>query len=205
MNNQNKSTAIIADNTTKNQEAVSDVISGAIKKINEQAPSASGYNVPAVGIYNHLIEKCQESEDFAACVNKEEKSIAGCFEHVVQHFFEAGMLGGFTPVPGDKRAQCVGSDSTVIFAVVDAYFEKTNEDLEKEHKMNLAAIEEKREQARQLRVAENKRQEEERKAAAKKKEEEKKKREEEKKRREEAKKNGGTQMSLFGAQDGEDA
>lgn len=203
MNDQNKSTAIIADNTTKNQEAVSDVISSAIKKIKEQAQSASGYNVPAVGIYDYLLEKCRESEEYAALVNNAEKSIAGCFEHVVQHFYEIGAAGGFTPVPGNNQAQCVGADSATIFAVVDEYFTKPDNVIKNERELKLAAIKEKQEQERKLREAENKKKEEERKAAAKKKEEDKKKREEEKKRREEAKKNGGTQMSLFGAQDGE--
>lgn len=196
MNDQNKSTAIIADNPAKNQEEVSDVISAAIKKIKEQSKSASGYNVPAVGIYDYLLEKCRENEYFAACVNKEEKSIEGCFKHVVQHFYEIGAAGGFTPVPGNNQAQCVGADSTAIFAVVDEYFEKTNKNIEKERELKLAAIKEKQEQERKLREAESKKKEEEQKAAAKKKEEE-------KKRNEEAKKNGGTQMSLFGAQDGE--
>lgn len=205
MNDQNKSTAIIAETPSENQEEIFDVIPRAIKKIKEQSQSASGYNVPAVGIYDYLLEKCRENEDFAACVIEDEKSIKGCFEHVVQHFFEIGMSGSFTPVPGDERAQCVGSDSTAIFAVVDEYFERTNEDIKKERELKLAAIKERQEQERKLREAENKKKEAERKAAAQKKEEAKQKREEEKKRREEEKKNGGTQMSLFGAQDGEEA
>lgn len=204
MNDQNKSTAIIAENHTKNQEEVSDIISSAIKKVKEQAQSASGYNVPAVGIYDYLLEKCRESEEYAVLVNNAEKSIAGCFEHIVQHFFEVGMSGGFTTVSGNNQAQCVGADSTTIFAVVDEYFMKSDNVIKNERELKLAAIKEKQEQERKLREAENKKKEEERKAAAKKTEEKKKKRDEEKKRREESKKNGGAQMSLFVAQDGDE-
>ena len=132
---QNKSIPIISENSFENQEG-NEYCSKAIKKVNEQARSVSGQNVPAIAIYHYLIDKCSNN-DFAQCVINEEKSLSECFSYITEKAFEKGSQ----TQAANNMPFSVGMSSDEIFKLVDEYFILSNAEIEKRKKQKLKEIE----------------------------------------------------------------
>ena len=73
--------ATMAQNFTNEQQQT---IDAAIKKIDCEAESVSGQQVPAIAIYNFIKEKCTEDVVFAEKVLIETKKLSKCFDHIMK-------------------------------------------------------------------------------------------------------------------------
>ena len=73
--------ATMAQNFTNEQQQI---VSAAIKKIDLEAESVSGQQVPAIAIYNFIKEKCKEDVAFAEKVLIETKKLSKCFDHIMK-------------------------------------------------------------------------------------------------------------------------
>lgn len=192
--NQNKSTDIIADTTEKNQGEFMNVSEKAVLKLTDEAKTVSGQNVPAIAIFQYLLEKVADDEEFAACVVKEEKTLSKCFTYVMEKALNLGREQNPNRKPNDGFT--VGMSSTEIFGTVNEYYQLSDEEIENRKKQKLEEIKAQREAAEQIRADEAKKRE-------KKKQEEKAAKEAKAKEKTEKKENAEAQFSLFDMQDGD--
>lgn len=192
--NQNKSADIIADNDVKNQEEIKSPSEKAIIKLTEEANTVRGQNVPAIAIFQYLLEKVADDVDFAACVISDEKTMSKCFSYVTEAALNLGKAQNPNRKPNE--AFTVGMSSTEIFGLVNEYFQLSDEEIENRKKQKLKEIEAQREAAEKIRAEEQKKRE-------KKKQAEKAAKETKAKEKAEKKENEEAQFSLFDMQGGD--
>ncbi len=191
---------IIAENDEKNQEEVKNASEQAILKLTEEAKSVSGQNVPAIAIFQYLMEKVADDVDFAACVINEEKTLSKCFTHIT----ETALNLGREQNPNRKQGEAfmVGMSDTEIFGAVNEYYQLSDREIENRKAQKLKEIEAAREAAEKIRADEAKKREEKKQEAKAAKEAKAKKKAEDEAKKEE---DDDAQFSLFDVpQDGED-
>ncbi len=160
----------------------------AIAKVEQEAQSVSGQNVPSIAIYSFIKSRCEEDEAFAAKVLNEKKSLSGCFTYLTNRAFDRAQAQ-----TGGNRQQnmTVGMSGDEIFEIVTEYFDLDEEALEAKRKAEKEAAEAAKKAAEEQRKADEKRKaeekaEKERVAAA-------------------IKKNGDAQLNFFGGVDESEA
>ena len=137
-------------------------IKDALEKIETEAVSVSGQNVPAIAIYNYLKHKITHDEEFAKQVLIPTKALSKCFSYLTEKAYEVAKAQ-FEAMKSQKEAQDedddtpeeqkvgVGMSDKEIFGFVNEYFA-----------LDDAEIERKKEEARlkaeaDLKAAEDKR------------------------------------------------
>lgn len=103
-------------------------ISEAVKKINKEAESVSGQQVPAIAIYNFLIDRCRQDPEFSAKVLIETKKLSKCFDHIMTVAYNRAQVQ--RKVTTGNRVG-VGMSSEEIFALVEDYFNLDDEAIAK--------------------------------------------------------------------------
>ena len=59
-------------------------ITQAVAKLEREANSSGGQNVPSIPIYNHLRKICESDTSFAGLVNQEHKTLIKCFSYIYE-------------------------------------------------------------------------------------------------------------------------
>jgi hypothetical protein len=130
---------------------MSEIIIKAIEKLENEANSVSGQNVPAIAIYNFLKEKCSEDEIFSGKILIATKSLSKCFSYIMETAYirakEQHEKSGEVKVG-------VGMSSDEIFALAVEYFNLDNEAIERKKEEEKKAAEERRKKAEEKRKAE---------------------------------------------------
>jgi hypothetical protein len=168
----------MAQNFTNEQQQI---VSAAIKKIDLEAESVSGQQVPAIAIYNFIKEKCKEDVAFAEKVLIETKKLSKCFDHIMKIAYNrAEARHNLTK---ENRVGVGMSSEEIMDLVVDYYNldDKAIAQKEAEEKAKAKAEAEARKKA----------------AAEKKKESDSKKKAKKPKREEKSPSDDDTQLSLF--------
>lgn len=150
---QNKSEDIITENNEKKQVVNENVSEIAVEKIKKQAECASGQNVPAVAIYNYLINKCNTDNEFSALVIVEGKTLAKCFSYVTERAFEKAAMQNITADTNSPTPIGIGMSGDEIFVLVDEYFSLDDKTIEERKTAERKAIEEARKAADELKRA----------------------------------------------------
>ena len=145
------------------------IIEAAVAKIQKEAESVSGQQVPAIAIYNFIIQKCQEDIDFAAKVNIETKKLSKCFNHIMKIAYNrAEARHNLTK----EKSVGVGMSSEEIMELVVDYYNLDDEAIAKKEAEEKAKAQAEAE-ARKKAAAEKKKENDNKKKAKKPKKEEK--------------------------------
>lgn len=94
----------------------------AIAKLEKEAESVSGQQVPAIAIYNFLKEKCKNDELFASKVLIETKKLSKCFDYIM----EFARIKSIT----SENHVGVGMSSEELFGLVADYYKFDDETIE---------------------------------------------------------------------------
>ncbi len=160
----------------------------AIAKLDKEAESVSGQNLPAIGIYHFVRDKAISDEAFAQQILQ--KKLSNCFSFVVEQYREQAFdMAKGTGTRDNPEVVGIGASSDEIFDYVIDFYTLSEEELKRRAEEKAAV--------RKTKVEAQKKEREERaKADAKKKAEaEKKKKEKYKKKADEIAAQG--QTSLF--------
>ena len=151
---QNNSADIISEKAMENQGVIENITESAVKKIKKEAEIASGQNVPAIAIYNYLLDKCKKDEDFSKCVLVESKTIPKCFTYITDKAFG---IASKQNINADRNTPIgVGMSSDEIFALVNEYFTLDDKVIEERKEAERKEIEEARRVAADTKRAQEK-------------------------------------------------
>lgn len=174
----NNSDINIAENETKSNEKI---VQCAIEKLDKEAESVSGQNVPAIGIYHFVRAKAIADETFAQQVLK--KKLSDCFSFVMEQYREQALdMAKGTGTRDNPEIVNIGASSDEIFGYVVDFYTLSDEELKKRAEEKAAARKAKAE-AEQKKRAEKAKADAEAKANAKKEAEAKKKKKEKEKQK----------------------
>jgi len=148
---QNNTADIIAENKRESQEENENIMRNAAEKIKEQAETASGQNVPAVAIYHYLVDKCENSEDFAKAVLNESKTVSKCFTYITDKAYEAAAAANITADTNNNAPLGIGMSSDEIFALAEEYFTLSDDEIKKRREDARAELEKRRKELRAAR------------------------------------------------------
>ena len=143
-------------------------IQQATEKIENEAVSASGQNVPAIAIYHYLLHKVKHDESFAKQVLVSTKALSKCFSYITEKAFEIAKvqyeaLKEQTDDPEEQKIG-VGMGDKEIFGYVDEYYLLDDAELERKKAEAKEKAEADQKAAEEKRNAERKAAEEKRKA-----------------------------------------
>jgi len=113
----------------------------ALSKLESEAESVSGHNVPAIGIYQFLKEQCESDEGFAQQVLIDTKKMSKCFLHIQEQAYEIAKKQT-RPKAGEPVG--VGMSSEEIFALVRDYYFLDDAEIERQKEEKRKADEAKR-------------------------------------------------------------
>lgn len=132
-------------------------MNSAITKINEEAKTVSGQNVPAIAIKDYIVSKCESDEEFAKLVEKPEKCLSKCFTYLSEVAYQRAKAQQEATKCNNI---CIGMSGDEIFAIVDEYFALDEEELARRKEEEKKAAEEERkkqdEEARKKRAEKQK-------------------------------------------------
>lgn len=169
----NNSVINIAENETKSNEKI---VQCAIEKLDKEAESVSGQNVPAIGIYHFVRAKVIADETFAQQVLQ--KKLSDCFSFVMEQYREQALnMAKGTGTRDNPEIVNIGASSDEIFGYVVDFYTLSDEELKKRAEEKAASRKAKAE-AKKKEQAEKAKANAEAKAKAKKEAEAKKKKEE---------------------------
>ena len=101
---------------------MNEITENAVAKLFREAQGIGGYGgVPTLPIYHHLREAVQQSEDLAAAVLQEGKTLKGCFDYVLKQM-ENRVLER-------RRQQCVCATEAETYQIAEAYWRISDEDI----------------------------------------------------------------------------
>jgi hypothetical protein len=105
------------DLTTSNQSL------SAIEKLEKQANTSGGHNVPAIPIYNHLKIVCQSDTAFAELVLQEHKTLEKCFGYVYEQVRKS--------VAKQSGTQAVWMSDEATYQLAEDYFRLDDAEIER--------------------------------------------------------------------------
>lgn len=164
------------NNLSQETQKSNETILKALKKLDAEAESVSGQNLPAIGIYHMIRAKVTEDISFAQCILN--KKLSACFFYVMEQYKDVALdMAKGTGTRDNPEIVGIGASSDEIFDFVVDFYTLTDEELKKR-------TEEKAAKRKAKIEAEKKAQQEKAQEEAKAKKEEKEKREKEKKQKE---------------------
>lgn len=136
----------IAEN---NEEINEEILKLATEKLDKEAESVSGQNVPAIGIYHFLRGKCTKSEMFAKQVLIETKTMSKCFSYIIEIYKERAKLQRVN----EESIVGIGADSAEIFAFAEEYYNLDDEAIERRKAEEKAAAKARKKEEEEKRKA----------------------------------------------------
>lgn len=141
------------NNIAENESEINEkIVQDAIEKLDSEAESVSGQNVPAIGIYHFLRDKCTKSEMFAEQVLIETKTMSKCFSYIIEIYKERAKL---QRVNGESIVG-IGADSAEIFAFAEEYYNLDDEAIERRKAEEKAAAKARKKEEEEKRKAHQK-------------------------------------------------
>lgn len=100
----------------------------AMTKLNNEAATVSGYNVPAIAIRDHVAQRIMSDAIYAEKVIAEGKMLSKCYQYISDIAYEKARKMSNT----DKRGGImIGMSSEEIFALTDEYYTLSDDELKK--------------------------------------------------------------------------
>lgn len=100
----------------------------AMTKLNNEAATVSGYNVPAIAIRDHIAQRIMTDVIYAEKVIAEGKTLSKCYQYISDIAYEKARKMSNT----DKRGGImIGMSSEEIFALADEYYTLSDDELKK--------------------------------------------------------------------------
>ena len=97
-------------------------------KLNNEAATVSGYNVPAIAIRDHVAQRIMSDAIYAEKVIAEGKTLSKCYQYISDIAYEKARKMSNT----DKRGGImIGMSSEEIFALTDEYYTLSDDELKK--------------------------------------------------------------------------
>lgn len=98
----------------------------AMTKLNNEAATVSGYNVPAIAIRDHVAQRIMSDAIYAEKVIAEGKTLSKCYQYISDIAYEKARKMSNT----DKRGGImIGMSSEEIFALADEYYTLSDDEL----------------------------------------------------------------------------
>lgn len=184
-----------AINIAENDEEINEeILKSATEKLDKEAESVSGQNLPAIGIYHFVRAKAISDETFAQQVLQ--KKLSDCFSFVMEQYREQALnMAKGTGTRDNPEAVGIGASSDEIFGYVVDFYTLSDEELKQRAEEKAAARKAKAEAEKKERQEKAKADAEAKANAKKKADAEKKKKEKDKKKADEMAEQG--QMSFM--------
>lgn len=184
-----------AINIAENDEEINEkIVQDAIEKLDSEAESVSGQNVPAIGIYHFVRAKAISDETFAQQVLQ--KKLSDCFSFVMEQYREQALnMAKGTGTRDNPEVVGIGASSDEIFGYVVDFYTLSDEELKQRAEEKVSARKAKAEAEKKERQEKAKADAEAKANAKKKADAEKKKKEKDKKKADEMAEQG--QMSFM--------
>lgn len=100
----------------------------AMTKLNNEAATVSGYNVPAIAIRDHVAQCIMTDAIYAEKVITEGKTLSKCYQYISDMAYEKARKMSKT----DKQdGIMIGMSSEEIFALADEYYTLSDDELKK--------------------------------------------------------------------------
>lgn len=100
----------------------------AMTKLNNEAATVSGYNVPAIAVRDHIAQRIMTDVIYAEKVIAEGKTLSKCYQYISDIAYEKARKMSNT----DKRGGImIGMSSEEIFALADEYYTLSDDELKK--------------------------------------------------------------------------
>ncbi len=100
----------------------------AMTKLNNEAATVSGYNVPAIAIRDHVAQRIMTDAVYAEKVIVEGKTLSKCYQYISDIAFGKARKMSKT----DKQdGIMIGMSSDEIFALADEYYMLSDDELKK--------------------------------------------------------------------------
>lgn len=98
----------------------------AMTKLNNEAATVSGYNVPAIAIRDYIAQRIMTDVDYTEKIITEGKTLSKCFQYISDMAFEKARKMSNSDKKGGIM---IGMSSDDIFALVDEYYTLSDEEL----------------------------------------------------------------------------
>lgn len=109
---------------------MSEICARAIAKLEKEAESVSGQNLPAIGMYYFIRKKIHTDVTFAQ--NVIEKKLSDCFSFVMEQYREQAFnMSRRTGTRDEPEVVGVGASSDEIFDYIVDFYTLSNEELKK--------------------------------------------------------------------------
>ncbi|MBP3335520.1 MAG: hypothetical protein J6L61_05195 [Ruminiclostridium sp.] len=100
----------------------------AMTKLNNEAATVSGYNVPAIAIRDHVAQRIMTDAVYAEKVIAEGKTLSKCYQYISDIAYEIARKMS----KADKQGGImIGMSSDEIFALADEYYTLSDDELKK--------------------------------------------------------------------------
>ena len=100
----------------------------AMTKLNNEAATVSGYNVPAIAIRDHVAQRIMTDAVYAEKVIAEGKTLSKCYQYISDIAYEKARKMSKTDKQGGIM---IGMSSDEIFALADEYYTLSDDELKK--------------------------------------------------------------------------
>lgn len=100
----------------------------AMTKLNNEAATVSGYNVPAIAIRDHVAQRIMTDVIYAEKVIAEGKTLSKCYQYISDIAFEKARK---TSKTDKQEGIMIGMSSDEIFALADEYYTLSDDELKK--------------------------------------------------------------------------
>lgn len=124
---QTNSASNIAEKETEINE---NIVQLALNKLDKEAESVSGQNLPAIGIYHFVKRKVAKEPDFAQKVMQ--KKLSACFSFVMEQYREQALnMSRGTGTRDNPEIIGIGASEEEIFDYVVDFYTLSDEELKK--------------------------------------------------------------------------
>ena len=97
-------------------------------KLNNEAATVSGYNVPAIAIRDYIAKRIMTDVDYTEKIITEGKTLSKCFQYISDMAFEKARKMSNSDKKGGIM---IGMSSDDIFTLVDEYYTLSDDELKK--------------------------------------------------------------------------
>lgn len=128
-----------AINIAENDEKINEeILKAATEKLDKEAESVSGQNVPAIGIYHFVRAKAIADEAFAQQVLQ--KKLSDCFSFVMEQYREQALnMARGTGTRDNPEVVGIGASADEIYGYVVDFYTLSDEELKKRAEEKAAA------------------------------------------------------------------
>lgn len=119
------------NNISENESKINEqIVKSAIAKLDKEAESVSGQNLPAIGIYHFVRDKAISDEAFAQQILQ--KKLSNCFSFVVEQYREQAFdMAKGTGTRDNPEVVGIGASSDEIFDYVIDFYTLSDEELKR--------------------------------------------------------------------------